>query len=127
MTEAAMVDTTRLFAYHQLATANRWRTVLVGDHQQLGSIGAGRMFAELVHDPDVATHHLTELHRFTHPWEADATLRLRERDPNVAHTYDHHERIHAHRDLDTAIERLARSGTSCAIASSLAAVHRQQR
>ncbi len=106
--EAGMVDTTRLFAYHQLATANRWRTVLVGDHQQLGSIGAGDMFAELVHDPDALTHHLTELHRFTHPWEADATLKLRDRDPNVADTYDRHHRIHAHRDLDTAIERLAR-------------------
>lgn len=105
--EAGMVDTTRLFAYQRLATTHGWRTVLVGDHQQLGSVHAGGMFAELVSDPDVATHHLTELHRFTHPWEANATLQLRDRDPNVADTYHSHDRVHAHRDLDTAIERLA--------------------
>ena len=106
--EAGMVDTTQLWTYHHLAEASGWRTVLVGDHQQLSSVQAGGMFAELVSDPDVATHHLTELHRFTHPWEADASLRLRNRDPNVADIYDGHDRIHPHRDLDTAIERLAR-------------------
>ena len=106
--EAGMVDTLRLWRYQQLAVVNRWRTVLVGDHQQLGAIGAGGMFAELVNDRDVPTSHLTELHRFVHGWEADATLRLRERDPAVVDTYEHHGRIHTHRDQETAIERLAR-------------------
>lgn len=106
--EAGMVDTLRLWNYHQLATANRWRTVLVGDHQQLGSVDAGGMFAELVTDPDIPTHHLTELHRFTQRWEANASLQLRQRDPRAVDPYERHGRLHAHRDLDTAIDRLAR-------------------
>ena len=106
--EAGMVDTHRLWQYQQLARTNRWRTVLVGDHQQLGAIDAGGMFAELVTDPHVPTSHLTELHRFIHGWEADATLRLRERDAAVVDTYLDHGRIHTHRDQETAIERLAR-------------------
>ena len=108
--EAAMVDTAKLWAYSRLANANGWRTVLVGDHQQLGAVNAGGMFAELVHDPDVATHTLIELHRFTETWEADATLRLRDSDATVVDDYDRHGRLHEHRDLDTAIDRVARHG-----------------
>ena len=37
---------------------------------------------------------LTELHRFTHPWEAAATLRLRDGDPTVLAEYAEHGRIH---------------------------------
>jgi conjugative relaxase-like TrwC/TraI family protein len=106
--EAGMVDTLRLWNYHQLATANQWRTVLVGDHQQLGSVDAGGMFAELATDPDIPTHHLTELHRFTQRWEANASLQLRQHDPAAVDLYERHGRLHAHRDLDTAIDQLAR-------------------
>ncbi|MGI8792745.1 MAG: MobF family relaxase, partial [Acidimicrobiales bacterium] len=108
--EAAMVDTAKLWAYSRLANANGWRTVLVGDHQQLGSVNAGGMFAELVHDPDVAGHTLTELHRCTESWEAAASLRLRDSDTTVVDDYDRHGRLHAHRDLDTAIGYVARRG-----------------
>jgi conjugative relaxase-like TrwC/TraI family protein len=108
--EAGMVDTAKLWAYSRLANSNGWRTVLVGDHQQLGSVNAGGMFAELVHDPDVTTHTLTELHRFTESWEAQATLRLRDSDPTVVNDYDHHGRLHDHRDPDAAIQHVARHG-----------------
>lgn len=109
--EAGMVDTAKLWAYTQLAQRNAWRTVLVGDHLQLGSVGAGGMFAELVNDPEVATFTLTELHRFNHPWEADTSLRLRDSDPSVVDDYIGHGRLHEHhRGLDTAIERVAQHG-----------------
>ncbi|MEO1057807.1 MAG: MobF family relaxase, partial [Actinomycetota bacterium] len=108
--EAGMVNTTNLWAYSRLANRRGWRTVLVGDHHQLDAIGAGGMFAELVHHPDVSTHTLTELHRFTQPWEADATLRLRERDPSVVNDYVRHHRLHAHADHNTAIGHLAQHG-----------------
>ncbi|MEM8620259.1 MAG: MobF family relaxase [Actinomycetota bacterium] len=108
--EAGMVDTTKLWAYSRLANRRGWRTVLVGDHHQLDAIGAGGMFAELVHHPDVATRTLTELHRFTQPWEADASLRLRSRDPSVVNDYVRHHRLHAHTDHDTAIGHLAQHG-----------------
>ena len=111
--EAGMVDTAKLWAYTQLAQRNQWRTVLVGDHLQLGSVGAGGMFAELVNDPDVATFTLTELHRFNHAWEADASLRLRDSDPTVVDDYLQHSRLHEHhRGIDTAIDRVGRRGAS---------------
>ncbi|WP_395161295.1 MobF family relaxase [Ilumatobacter sp.] len=105
--EAGMVDTRLLHEYAEIARRKNWRTILVGDHRQLGSVDAGGMFAELVNDPEVVTVELDTLHRFEHPWEAAASLGLRNGDPNVVDIYKQHGRIHGHGDLVAAIEAVA--------------------
>jgi AAA domain len=79
--EAGMTDTLTLDAAVQFAI-NRGASVrLVGDDQQLAAIGAGGVLRDITH-----THgalHLTELHRFTNPAEAAASLALREGKPEA--------------------------------------------
>jgi conjugative relaxase-like TrwC/TraI family protein len=90
--EAAMVPTDRLDALASLADGKGWRVVLVGDPMQFSAVGRGGMFAHLVD-----THGSIELdrvQRFTHPWEREASLRLRRGDPSVADLYDAHRRLH---------------------------------
>ena len=56
------------------------RVCLVGDDQQLGAIGAGGILTDLE-----AAHgavRLTQLHRFTDPDEAAATLQVRDGEPD---------------------------------------------
>ena len=65
-------------ALHQLVTLadrNRWRLALVGDPRQLQGVGRGGLVAELCANGRV--EHLERLHRFTHRWEAAASLQLR--------------------------------------------------
>ncbi len=65
------------------------RLVLVGDPGQIGAVNApGGMFEHLTHKLGGQVIELTELHRFTHKWEAAATLRLRPR------RRDRHRRCH---------------------------------
>ncbi|MCP4106523.1 MAG: relaxase domain-containing protein [Desulfobacteraceae bacterium] len=90
--EAAMVGTDRLDTLAALADSKGWRVVLVGDPMQFSAVGRGGMFAHLID-----THggiELDRVHRFTHPWEADASLRLRCGDPSSAEVYDAHGRLH---------------------------------
>lgn len=64
---------------------------LIGDARQAKAVGPGGaldIVAEAGNGPE-----LTELHRFAHRWEADATLRLRNGDPAVIDLYDQHDRI----------------------------------
>jgi hypothetical protein len=65
---------------------------LIGDDQQLAAIGAGGILR------DIKTQHgavqLTELHRFTDPAEAHATLTLRDGDPRSLDFYLNNGRIH---------------------------------
>ncbi|MGH9166150.1 MAG: MobF family relaxase, partial [Acidimicrobiales bacterium] len=86
--EASMVatsDLSRLVAAVEEAQA---KLVLVGDHRQLGAVGAGGLFRLLV--ADTAAAELTDARRFVEPWEAAATLRLRRGDPTVADDYERH-------------------------------------
>ena len=65
---------------------------LVGDDQQLAAIGAGGVLRDITH-----THgalRLTELHRFTDPAEAAASLTLREGKPEALGFYLDHGRVH---------------------------------
>ncbi len=90
--EAGMIPTARLADLAELADVRGWRLVLVGDPLQLSAVGRGGMFGLLVD-----THGAIELdrvHRFTHLWERDASLRLRRGDPDVADLYDAHGRLH---------------------------------
>ena len=77
--EAGMADTLTLDAAVQFAIGHGASVRLVGDDQQLAAIGAGGVLRDITH-----THgalHLTELHRFTDPAEAAASLALREGEP----------------------------------------------
>jgi ATP-dependent exoDNAse (exonuclease V) alpha subunit len=107
--EASMVDTRLLHHYSQIAQSKSWRTILVGDHRQLDSVDAGGMFAELVDHPGVSTQELSTLHRFEQPWEAAASLNLRDGDRAAVDAYDRHGRIHSHTCQQTAIDAVADS------------------
>jgi ATP-dependent exoDNAse (exonuclease V) alpha subunit len=90
--EAGMADTLTLDTAVQFAI-NRGASVrLIGDDQQLAAIGAGGVLRDIQH-----THgalRLTELHRFTNPAEAHATLALRDGDPNSLDFYLNQGRVH---------------------------------
>jgi conjugative relaxase-like TrwC/TraI family protein len=93
--EASMLSTTDLDALTTYAEQADVAVVLVGDPAQLGAINApGGMFEHLTNTLGPRRIELTGLHRFTHPWEAEATLRLREGDPSVLGVYADHDRLH---------------------------------
>ena len=90
--EAGMADTLSLDAAVQFAIDRGASVRLVGDDQQLAAIGAGGVLRDIKH-----THgalHLAELHRFTNPAEAAASLALREGNPTALNFYLDHGRVH---------------------------------
>ena len=90
--EAGMADTLTLDAAVQFAIDRGASVRLIGDDQQLAAIGAGGVLRDITH-----THgalHLTELHRFTDPAEAAASLALREGKPEALNFYLDHGRVH---------------------------------
>ena len=89
--EAGMLGTNDLHRLTLLADTQRWRLVLVGDPRQLQSVGRGGMFNELTTSGRI--HQLETIHRFNHPWEAAASLALRDGDPAVLDTYQAKGRI----------------------------------
>jgi ATP-dependent exoDNAse (exonuclease V) alpha subunit len=90
--EAGMADTLSLDIAVQFAI-NRGASVrLVGDDQQLAAIGAGGVLRDIQHSHGVLR--LTELHRFTDPAEAAASLTLREGKPEALDFYLDHGRVH---------------------------------
>ena len=90
--EAGMADTLTLDTAVQFAI-NRGASVrLVGDDQQLAAIGSGGVLRD-IKDTHGALY-LTELHRFTNPNEAAASLALREGDSSALDFYLDHGRVH---------------------------------
>jgi conjugative relaxase-like TrwC/TraI family protein len=90
--EAGMADTLSLHTAIQY-TIDRGASVrLIGDDQQLATIGAGGILRDIknIH----GALQLTELHRFTDPAEAQASLALREGDPSALGFYLAHGRVH---------------------------------
>jgi transposase-like protein len=90
--EAGMADTLSLDTAVQFAIGRGASVRLIGDDQQLAAIGAGGVLRDIKH-----THgalHLTELHRFTNPVEAAASLALREGKPAALNFYLDHGRVH---------------------------------
>jgi conjugative relaxase-like TrwC/TraI family protein len=90
--EAGMADTLTLDAAVQFAIDRGASVRLIGDDQQLAAIGAGGVLRDIKQ-----THgalHLTELHRFTNPTEAAASLALREGKPTALNFYLDHDRVH---------------------------------
>jgi hypothetical protein len=90
--EAGMADTLSLDAAVRFAVDRGASVRLVGDDQQLAAIGAGGVLRDIknVH----GALQLTELHRFTDPAEAQASLALREGDASALGFYLDHGRVH---------------------------------
>ena len=90
--EAGMADTVSLDAAVQFVIGRGGSVRLVGDDQQLAAIGAGGVLRDIE-----ITHgaiRLTELHRFTDPAEAAATLALRDGRPEALGFYLDRQRVH---------------------------------
>jgi conjugative relaxase-like TrwC/TraI family protein len=90
--EASMVATADLDRILAHAVQAGGKVVLVGDHHQLGAVGAGGAFALLAETPGARS--LTGLWRFRHRWEAEATRALRDGKPAAIDTYNSHGRLH---------------------------------
>ncbi len=99
-----MLSTPALHQLVTLADRNHWRVALIGDPRQLQGVGRGGLLAELCANGRV--EQLETLHRFTHPWEAAASLQLRAGDPRALDAYEAHGRIVAG-TLDAHLDRLA--------------------
>jgi hypothetical protein len=90
--EAGMADTLTLDAAVQFTISRGASVRLIGDDQQLAAIGAGGVLRDITHTRGAL--HLTELHRFTNPAEAAASLALREGKPEALDFYLDHDRVH---------------------------------
>ena len=89
--EAGMIGTHSLHTLIQLADTHDWRLALVGDPRQLQAVGRGGMFNELC--ATARSIELEHIHRFTEPWEAAASLKLRHGDPAGLDAYFEHGRV----------------------------------
>jgi hypothetical protein len=101
--EATMLPTDDLVQIIDQARQVGGRVILVGDPAQLGPVEAGGAF-ELLADRHGAVE-LHEVRRFTEPWEADASLKLRQRDPAALAAYAMRARIHGG-DTDELVDEL---------------------
>jgi conjugative relaxase-like TrwC/TraI family protein len=90
--EAGMADTLTLDTAVQFAIDRGSSVRLVGDDQQLAAIGASGVLSDIQQSHGALR--LTELHRFTDPAEAAATLALREGKPEALGFYLDHGRVH---------------------------------
>jgi len=90
--EAGMADTLSLDTAVQFAIGRGASVRLVGDDQQLAAIGAGGVLRDI--KQTYGALQLAELHRFTDPAEAAASLALREGKPEALKFYLDHGRVH---------------------------------
>jgi AAA domain len=93
-------DLDRIIAAAQPAHA---KVVVVGDPAQVGVIeGPGGLLAALA--DRTRSIELTGVHRFTQPWERNASLKLRRGDPRVLDHYVFHGRVHPATSDDAALD-----------------------
>jgi len=101
--EASMASTLDLDQLVTAAAAHAAKVVLVGDPAQIGVVnGPGGMLAALVHTGHASS--LDRIHRFTHPWERQASLGLRTGDQTVLADYQAEGRLHPCPDSDSALD-----------------------
>ncbi len=94
--ETGMVSTGDLAWLIDTGHRNGQRLGLVGDPRQISPVGRGGMFAWLArHHHDGHVVHLDSIHRFTHDWEAKASLRLWLGEHEVVADYQQRDRVHA--------------------------------
>jgi ribosomal protein S18 acetylase RimI-like enzyme len=105
--ESAMSSTADLAAIHAHAQAAGAKVLLTGDHRQLAAVGAGGAMEMLA--TAGARHELTEARRFANPWEADASLRLRDADPTALADYHKHGRLLDSGTIEAAEESAAQA------------------
>jgi ATP-dependent exoDNAse (exonuclease V) alpha subunit len=86
--EAGMADALSLDTAVDFIVRRGGSVRLVGDDQQLAAIGAGGVLRDIKHKHGALR--LTELHRFTDPAEAAASLVLREGKPEALDFYLDH-------------------------------------
>ncbi|WP_156388109.1 MobF family relaxase [Cellulomonas sp. Root137] len=91
--EASLAGTFTLDTIVTQARLADAKVLLVGDHGQLSAVDAGGAFALLADRTRPAR--LTSLWRFSHPWEAAASLGLRDGDNGVLEDYVDQDRVHA--------------------------------
>ncbi len=91
--EATLADTRTLDRLTGLAATAGAKILLVGDDAQLQSVDAGGAFAMLVDALGSEVSELTEIYRFSHEWERQATTALRQGDVEVVGTYASHQRL----------------------------------
>ena len=96
--EASMASTYQLAALLSQTEAAGAKMVLVGDPAQLDAIDAGGILGWL--DRTGQAVRLTSLHRFTHPWESEASLQLRAGNYDGVLEYQRRGRIRAGLDSD---------------------------
>jgi AAA domain len=90
--EAGMADTLSLDTAVNFIVGRRGSVRLVGDDQQLAAIGAGGVLRDI--EASHGAVRLTELHRFSDPAEAAATLALRDGQPEALGFYLDRQRVH---------------------------------
>jgi conjugative relaxase-like TrwC/TraI family protein len=90
--EAGMADTLSLDAAVSFIVQRGGSVRLVGDDQQLAAIGAGGVLRDI--QASCGAVRLTELHRFTDPAEATATLALRDGRHEALGYYLDRQRVH---------------------------------
>ena len=91
--EASLVGTFALDELVAAARDARAKVVLVGDQAQLSAIDAGGMFTALVGDRGGLAAELTDVRRFTSPWEKAASVELRAGSPDAIDAYASHGRV----------------------------------
>ena len=90
--EAGMADTLSLDTAVNFIVERGGSIRLVGDDQQLAAIGAGGVIRDI--QASYGALRLTELHRFTDPAEAAATLAVRDGRPEALGFYLDRQRVH---------------------------------
>ena len=104
--EASMVPTLVLDEMVHVAGVYGSKISLIGDYAQMGAPEAGGLLRDLAALP--AAVELTAVRRFQQPWEADASLQLRARKPEIADTYQREGRI-AESSTDTVFDDAAKA------------------
>ncbi|GAA4699791.1 hypothetical protein GCM10023349_15260 [Nocardioides conyzicola] len=90
--EATLAGTTTLDRLTGIAAGAGAKALLVGDPYQLQSVEAGGAFTLLV-ERRTDTPELSEIHRFTHEWEKEASLALRRGEVEVISIYAQQNRV----------------------------------
>ncbi|WP_308190958.1 MobF family relaxase [Pseudonocardia terrae] len=104
--EAGMATTADLARIHQHVADAGGKLLLVGDPRQLAAVGPGGALSDL--GERGLRYELAEVRRFTHPWEATASLQLRDGNPAALDAYQRHGRIRdggAREQTETAARR----------------------
>jgi conjugative relaxase-like TrwC/TraI family protein len=91
--EASLAGTFTLDQITEQAEEQGAKVLMVGDWAQLQSVDAGGAFAMLVAAREDAPE-LTDVHRFTHPWEKTSSLDLRHGHASAIDTLIDHGRVH---------------------------------